>query len=679
MTKEEFSNYFKNYEKLSELLKGFSYEEILCASADAIGVSPQQLEIHPMGGYSKGGTSGAWQFTMRDLQRNITHYDWLYERLEDGESKRVFTNLIAYRVLPLLTFLKAAYDDKTPQYFDRNIVSCDKDEVFADCGGFVGDTTEEYIRQYKHYRHIYVYEPSDDNIDSCRNNLSQYENITVRQCGVGEKHTYLSMRNSSSASSFVDGAGNDETEKVEVVSLDEDIQEKVTFIKMDIEGSEISALLGAKKHIRDDFPKLAVCLYHVISDIWEIPSLIDEIHPGYRFYIRHYNYPENWETVLYAIPPEQKQGKPNKAKKRIAAIAFDDGWRNYQLLKDCGIIPYLLYKNHNCDVSMVGGKADAEYPNLDYVKGLKLDFLSDGELKTKFEFLLSEATQIDGLILYGAYESYYPLAETYKLLNPSGRIYLALDANSSWMDRIQWTDPQFRQFMDRCDVIAAAGRTMQKHLNEKWPWPIEHIPNGFYNFSGKKWDTSFDRKCNVILTVGRLGTQQKRTDILLEAFAQIADQIPEWELRLAGGIDAQFEGWLAAFWEKHPDLRARIRFLGNISDRNALYDEYLRAKIFALPSDLEGGTPNVIAEALTAGDVIACTKIDEYQEATDSGRCGMSSEIGDAAGFADVLLSLCKSAHLEEMSIRAGVYAKENFDMEQIVARLNYMLFGGEA
>ena len=63
--------------------------------------------------------------------------------------------------------------------------------------------------------------------------------------------------------------------------------------------------------------------------------------------------------------------------KRVVALASERCWKNAQLLKDCGVIPYLLYKNHHCDVSMVGAHSGEEYSNLKYVEGLKLEFLPD--------------------------------------------------------------------------------------------------------------------------------------------------------------------------------------------------------------------------------------------------------------------------------------------------------------
>lgn len=88
---------------------------------------------------------------------------------------------------------------------------------------------------------------------------------------------------------------------IEVRKLDDVLQgKKVTFIKMDIEGAELAALRGAEKIIREQRPRLAICVYHKPEDIWEIPSLILSCNPDYRLYLRHYSITET-ETVLYAI------------------------------------------------------------------------------------------------------------------------------------------------------------------------------------------------------------------------------------------------------------------------------------------------------------------------------------------------------------------------------------------
>lgn len=77
--------------------------------------------------------------------------------------------------------------------------------------------------------------------------------------------------------------------------------EKVTFIKMDIEGAELETLKGASRLIAEQKPKLAVCVYHKPEDIFTIPEYLRTLNPDYKFYLRYYTFAE-WDTVLYAIP-----------------------------------------------------------------------------------------------------------------------------------------------------------------------------------------------------------------------------------------------------------------------------------------------------------------------------------------------------------------------------------------
>ena len=83
--------------------------------------------------------------------------------------------------------------------------------------------------------------------------------------------------------------------------LDDLLQgEKVTFIKMDIEGKEYYALMGAKEIIAIQKPRLAISVYHRTDDIIKIPALLLELVPEYKFCIRHYSILSN-ETILYAL------------------------------------------------------------------------------------------------------------------------------------------------------------------------------------------------------------------------------------------------------------------------------------------------------------------------------------------------------------------------------------------
>jgi FkbM family methyltransferase len=81
--------------------------------------------------------------------------------------------------------------------------------------------------------------------------------------------------------------------------------EKVDFIKMDIEGSETEALIGATGVIRAHRPQLAVCMYHRLEHYHEIPLFLASCAEDYVFRVGHYSARYLFsETVLYGIPRE---------------------------------------------------------------------------------------------------------------------------------------------------------------------------------------------------------------------------------------------------------------------------------------------------------------------------------------------------------------------------------------
>jgi hypothetical protein len=99
------------------------------------------------------------------------------------------------------------------------------------------------------------------------------------------------------------GAGLSDSGSINVncVRIDDFFNEEITFIKFDIEGAELSALKGAYNTIQKYKPKLAVCIYHLPNDLWEIILYIKKQFPFYDFSVRTHQY-DGLDFVLYAIP-----------------------------------------------------------------------------------------------------------------------------------------------------------------------------------------------------------------------------------------------------------------------------------------------------------------------------------------------------------------------------------------
>jgi FkbM family methyltransferase len=229
--------------------------------------------------------------------------------LEDERSRHVFRSIVQYqkgRVLhqksnKLDKLLDGIVDDC--QYFDKAIVTPKPDAVYIDGGAFDGGTAVDFIRFCNSsYKKIYCFEPDATNAANTKANLSSYQNVEVVSAGLwSEPATLAFSKRGSASSTFRSNSADLSQEMIRVVSVDSmTLERPVTFIKLDVEGAETQAIKGAQNTIKHDKPTLAICLYHRIEDLFEIPHMIKSLAPEYKLYVRHYTRGV-YETVLYAI------------------------------------------------------------------------------------------------------------------------------------------------------------------------------------------------------------------------------------------------------------------------------------------------------------------------------------------------------------------------------------------
>lgn len=191
--------------------------------------------------------------------------------------------------------------DYRNQYFDENIITFENAEVFVDAGCFnFGNSKLLLEKTGNKVKKIYAFEPDLENFNKIETTIkkSMLENVTVFNTGLWSEKNTLKFKANLDAGCLIDESGDTE---IEVVALDGvDIPEKITFIKMDIEGAELEALKGAQNRIKKDKPKLAICIYHKPEDIIDIPFYIKKLVPDYKLFMRHYS-ETDFETVLYAV------------------------------------------------------------------------------------------------------------------------------------------------------------------------------------------------------------------------------------------------------------------------------------------------------------------------------------------------------------------------------------------
>ena len=222
--------------------------------------------------------------------------------LADDFSREVYLAAIKYRKTH--NPKDAPKYSKHDQYFVKDIVPLTEEEVFVDCGAYDGNTALQFVSWCgeKQYNKIWCLEPDNITMNKLKNTLSGVRGCSILPYGASDEEKEVSFITTGGEGSKIGGTSNvPGANTIKTMALDDLLQgEKVTFIKMDIEGEEYNALVGAKEIIATQKPRLAISVYHRADDIIKIPALLLELVPEYKFCIRHYSILSN-ETILYAF------------------------------------------------------------------------------------------------------------------------------------------------------------------------------------------------------------------------------------------------------------------------------------------------------------------------------------------------------------------------------------------
>jgi len=234
----------------------------------------------------------------RDWDEHKAEWHALRTVLADEESKNVLDDLVRFRRTGSYAHMGEGYCVRLKeQYFDGSCPLAPGD-VFVDCGGFDGDTTEQFVQRCPDYKRVWLFEPSAANMQKAKERLAGVRDINFVSEGVSDKAGTLNFNAGAGSASAIAESGDI---SIAVTTLDQEIKEPVSFVKMDLEGWELKALEGARQHIERDHPKLAIAVYHQASDFWKVPDFIFGIRKDYQVYLRHYT--EGWsETVMYFVP-----------------------------------------------------------------------------------------------------------------------------------------------------------------------------------------------------------------------------------------------------------------------------------------------------------------------------------------------------------------------------------------
>jgi FkbM family methyltransferase len=252
--------------------------------------------------YQEFGKELGWKYWLsgRDLLlKHEKHIESTVELLSDEMSKQTLIDICNFRLGINTEY--ASFKHKDRQYFNDLTLeqfasgrSCN----YIDCGAYNGDTLIE-AHQFLKIENAYLFEPDAENYAQLIANVRKsLLNPICFPLAVSDSYQILSFNSN--------GEGGTITEKgsvhIAAAALDDVYANtKIDFIKYDVEGAEIQALQGSKKIIAHSRPVLVISIYHRPQDLWEIPALLSQLCPHYKFYLRQHFY-NSFDSVLYAIP-----------------------------------------------------------------------------------------------------------------------------------------------------------------------------------------------------------------------------------------------------------------------------------------------------------------------------------------------------------------------------------------
>jgi FkbM family methyltransferase len=228
-----------------------------------------------------------------------------YELFDDDESKEQFRIQVSYLLSTMDMFDIPRAGGTT--YFPNDLFELGEDEVFVDCGAFDGDSLASFLEATSgSFEAVVAFEPDPDAWIDLQSYVraqspAARNRIRLEQKALGATTGTVQFDGGGTPGSRISESGD---LLVDRVALDDVLRHVApTFIKMDIEGAEEAALLGAANAIRDHRPILAICVYHLQSDIHRIPNLIAGLTADYHLYLRRQG--DAGDLVCFAVPSER--------------------------------------------------------------------------------------------------------------------------------------------------------------------------------------------------------------------------------------------------------------------------------------------------------------------------------------------------------------------------------------
>ena len=357
-------------------------------------------------------------------------------------------------------------------------------------------------------------------------------------------------------------------------------------------------------------------------------------------------------------------------------------WRKLNSLefgKDVVLVPYYLGQALGYQVEICCGYSEEiatqiskrQKKDLHFVRR-PLGYKPLQRIPIYVKYLWQNASRINLLMCFHWRLETFVNILLYKILNRDGLIYVKLDTESGkeWdLSRCSFIGRTIRKIiynscLSKVNVISC--ETSQpynslchnKYFGDQLRKKLVLMPNAFdeahLNILRIK-ERMYDEKENLMITVGRLGTSQKNTEMLLKALEDV--DLKEWKFCFIGPIENDFNSIIEQFYKNYPSKRKQIIFKGKIDNKKELWEWYNKAKIFVSTSRRES-YGLVLNEAKRFRNYIISTRTGAAEDLIEQEKYGYFIEQEDNIGLSNIL------SQIVNKQINIDVY--HNYDSQKL-------------